>query len=762
MSDDEVAKYKAKLKLLKGKLVDTNVLISKFKAEQQERQKLQAEVEGLRKKEKDGMREVSALKAKLENMTTTEAANQRVAEAEASIQRHVTQIATLQVGAPARPPGRPPAETPAAPSSANTAPLLPPRYASQKEKERLESQLRSKRQDSQQERQAGAQAQEMSRLKAAKEAADAAKGAAEREKAILTSRLKESEAREQRLQAQLLQASTSAAQRSAEESAAATETQRGHAAGEQELRNRERAHEEAVKAHELTMQAKFEEFNKVYAKLQAQDKEHEQVKARQLAAAAKLDKRVQEAEQRRQQLNALQTQHEQQQQQLDSRAEQLKRREEEHRAAAAAASAVVPPPAKRRRGEVDGDGGDGPVAALLAQLGDLEQSQPAVASAAIVDLLESGVSAWLYSPCALQPMGGDRGAVSMQLSGCAAAALDELAARLSTVSWAEALLRHLALLVVGRGRDAQLPASTLQRDVLVAHLFSRCCRARDEPGRLRVAAFELARHRHKAEPALLAALCCSWPEAMGLGAAPGAAAMGLGEVLGALASRAPPQPQPHGEEGGSLNARARALLRAQGGEGWVGQPESVSTAMVDGLVARLGQAVAPEGGRTADGCHSVAAFLLSEQVLEWCCALELLATSLGWNWTAQQLLPRLMQLLSTETNLEAHTAVLCLVGRIGQVAPSSKGARWIRTNLSLVLDDADGGRKGQAAAFSLLEMDMAASPEATATEGEELKRLGAWLNAQSRDVPPSSVPRHVRARGKAVWKAFVAANKRDS
>ena len=103
---DEVAKYKAKLKLLKGKLVDTNVLISKFKAEQQERQKLQAEVEGLRKKEKDGMREVSALKAKLENMTTTEAANQRVAEAEASIQRHVTQMATLQVGATAGPPAR--------------------------------------------------------------------------------------------------------------------------------------------------------------------------------------------------------------------------------------------------------------------------------------------------------------------------------------------------------------------------------------------------------------------------------------------------------------------------------------------------------------------------------------------------------------------------------------------------------------------------------------------------------------------------------
>ena len=640
---------------------------------------------------------------------------------------------------PPPPPTRPPPLTPTTPC-----------WASQKEKERLESQLRSKRLDSQQEKQASAQAQAMSQLKAAKEDAERAKEKAEQQTAMLKSQLKESTAREQKLQTQLLQASTQRRVAApAQEGAAATETHHGRAAREmdpqreRELRSRELTHEQAVNAFEQQVQATKADFEakaaklkEVYDKMQAEKKLQEE-------AAVKLEERIKE-------VKARQAQQAHQQQQLDKRTEQLKRREDQQRAAAAA---PTPTPAKRRRGEGDGgdgdgDGdGDGALRALLAQLGDLEKSSPD----AVVDLLEGRMSAWLYSPCALQPMGGDRGAVSVQLSGCAAAALDELAARLSTVRWAEDLLRHLALLLVGRGRDAQLPASTLQGDLLVAHLFSRCCRARNEPGRLRVAAFELARHRSKAEPALLAALCCSWPDAMGLGALSDPTATGLGDVLGTLASRAPPQQ--HGDEGGSLNARARALLRTLGGEGWAGQPESVSAAMIDGLVARLGQAAAPEGDRTVEGCKSAAAFLLSEQVLEWCCALELLACSLGWNWTATQLVPRLVQLLQTEPNLEAHTAVLCLLGRIGQFAPSSKGAHWIRTNLTLVLKDADSVRKGQAAAFSLLEMDMAASPEAPAVEGEELQRLGAWLVNST----PSTTPRHVRSRGKAVYTAYKAA-----
>ena len=114
---------------------------------------------------------------------------------------------------------------------------------------------------------------------------------------------------------------------------------------------------------------------------------------------------------------------------------------------------------------------------------------------------------------------------------------------------------------VGRGRDAPLAAASLQRTVLLAHLFGSCCRARREAARLRVAAFELARHSAAAEPALLAALCCAWPEALHLDAPPaelpsgGAAAFGLGQVLGALACRNVGRPL---DDGGATAGAAAA------------------------------------------------------------------------------------------------------------------------------------------------------------------------------------------------------------
>ena len=170
------------------------------------------------------------------------------------------------------------------------------------------------------------------------------------------------------------------------------------------------------------------------------------------------------------------------------------------------------------------------------------------------------MSAWLCSPCALEgklavtagaagAAGAGGSAVCIRLSRCAAAALGELTALLlaSPAAWVDQLLSALALILVGRGRDAPLAAAALQRTVLLAHLFGSCCRARREAARLRVAAFELARHRSSAEPALLAALCCAWPEPLHLEAPPaagggGGASLGLGHVLGVLACRGEGRP----------------------------------------------------------------------------------------------------------------------------------------------------------------------------------------------------------------------------
>ena len=94
------------------------------------------------------------------------------------------------------------------------------------------------------------------------------------------------------------------------------------------------------------------------------------------------------------------------------------------------------------------------------------------------------MSAWLCSPCALEGKlavtGGAAGAagaggsaVCIRLSRCAAAALGELTALLlaSPAAWVDQLLSALALILVGRGRDAPLAAAALQRTVLLAHLF---------------------------------------------------------------------------------------------------------------------------------------------------------------------------------------------------------------------------------------------------------------------------------------------------
>ena len=361
---------------------------------------------------------------------------------------------------------------------------------------------------------------------------------------------------------------------------------------------------------------------------------------------------------------------------------------------------------------------------------------------------------------------------------------------------------------MGRGRDAPLAAASLQRTVLLAHLFGSCCRARCEAARLRVAAFELARHRATAEPALLAALCFAWPEALHLDAPPvelpgGGAAVGLGQMLGALACRNVGRPldgggpaagaaavpsvvaaaaaaalqsyrhaHAHGQANAHSNVHAHALLAARGGAGWAALHGAATHGlMADGLVRQLACARAAGGGRGAKAARGVAGAAasagLSASDFECCAALELFASAQGWLWTvnhltANHLMPLLRQPPAEAGGVggvgggnAARTVAIYLLGRVGLMAPSARAAPavWLRQQLGLVLQEeaaaADGPgappREQAVAAQALLEMHVAAPDEVPASE---LPELGRWL----RQHGPKRVPVHLRAACKAIVK----------
>ena len=127
-------------------------------------------------------------------------------------------------------------------------------------------------------------------------------------------------------------------------------------------------------------------------------------------------------------------------------------------------------------------------------------------------------------------------ATAMELSGAAEVAVDALVelvferGREFVDGWLEALG---AAIVRGGGGgggggwcgdDDEGGGASLQRAVVLCHIFARTCRkiapqhygASGDPRRVRMIAFQLARGAHGApwrQPVLLAALCCAWPEA---------------------------------------------------------------------------------------------------------------------------------------------------------------------------------------------------------------------------------------------------------
>ena len=359
-----------------------------------------------------------------------------------------------------------------------------------------------------------------------------------------------------------------------------------------------------------------------------------------------------------------------------------------------------------------------------------------------------------------------------------------------------------------RGRDAPLAVASLQRTVLLAHLFGSCCRARCEAARLRVAAFELARHRATAEPALLAALCFAWPEALHLDAPPvelpgGGAAVGLGQMLGALACRNVGRPldgggpaagaaavpsvvaaaaaaalqsyrhaHAHGQANAHSNVHAHALLAARGGAGWAAlHGTAAHSLMVDGLVRQLACARAAGGGRGAKAARGVAGAAasagLSASDFECCAALELFASAQGWLWTINHLtanhqMPLLRQPPAEASGVDgvgggsaARTVAIYLLGRIGLMAPSARAAPavWLRQQLGLVLQEEAAAANGPGAplrdqavaAQALLEMHVAAPDEVPVPE---LPELGRWLRRHG----PKSMPVHLRAACKVIVK----------
>lgn len=135
-----------------------------------------------------------------------------------------------------------------------------------------------------------------------------------------------------------------------------------------------------------------------------------------------------------------------------------------------------------------------------------------------IGLLEGELVRWAYSPCALRDSAAERQwppvGVSIEASGYMDGAINELQELLCArgsefmAEW----VHRLASQIVGTRRAKPMRKYELQRAVLHCHLFARCCRTLDDgSNRVRLLCYDLARFRAYMEPALLAALACSWP-----------------------------------------------------------------------------------------------------------------------------------------------------------------------------------------------------------------------------------------------------------
>ena len=228
-------------------------------------------------------------------------------------------------------------------------------------------------------------------------------------------------------------------------------------------------------------------------------------------------------------------------------------------------------------------------------------------TAQVLRFIEGELSRWVYPPDALRVPDAvsTSGRVPIELSDGAAAALDELAAILTSrgTEWIGEMVQCLATSIVGAGRRSRtgMASHALHRAVMQCHLFGRCCRAISAaappsqgpgaatqysgpsgPSAMNELCRDLARSSFVLEAPLYGALCLAWPEAMHLpawqpqgkgGKKIDASALGgpgapVFSVLAVLLERTIVEVQSEGER--RALERARDLLLEHGGAGWGG------------------------------------------------------------------------------------------------------------------------------------------------------------------------------------------------
>lgn len=328
---------------------------------------------------------------------------------------------------------------------------------------------------------------------------------------------------------------------------------------------------------------------------------------------------------------------------------------------------------------------------------------------AIAVFLEEELAEWVFSACILHPKEWASMAnvplcgtstVVLSLPPAAEAPLEALESAIGAkgVSWGESLLRALALRLISQGREAPLLPAPLQRLVLLAHVFGRCCRLLEQPIRVRVLAFELARHRRVLEPVLIAALVSAWPAPLKLdrtasaidsratsrlNCSPIAIALAclVHRSAAACALRSPAAFGTDTEV--ALHARCCELLQRCAGAGW--RCEDLAALLSEMLAddedgdeswpARLSDAskvvlLPLPAPLLMPPCGLLLELLLcgasaggaKPDYFEYHCALELFAAAFGWRWVVAELIHRTIGSLLNDSN---SCAAMSEIGREG-------------------------------------------------------------------------------------------------
>lgn len=357
---------------------------------------------------------------------------------------------------------------------------------------------------------------------------------------------------------------------------------------------------------------------------------------------------------------------------------------------------------------------------------------------ALAAFLEGELAEWLFSACVLHPDEGDcTGATKWPLHGAAAVVLSpppaaeaplealETMVRVEGERLGEPLLHGLALRLSAHGREAPLLPAPLQRLVLLAHAFGRCCRALEQPMRMRVLAFELARHRRVLEPALIAALVSAWPAPLTLatpalalcssttahlGGSPIAAALAWLVKRSAAISAANVLAATGTEMELALQTRCCELLRRYAGDGWQCRELvdflTKTEACDEGSGSCLG--LLGDTNQARSKLLSMRSLMPPRDALleplirglrggsetdyfECCCALELIATALGWQWVVSELIHMCLVPLRNDSrgdtsgkNAPCGETLMQLIARLSKLAPmhGDRALRWLCLQLA--------------------------------------------------------------------------------